>query len=65
LFIGAFGLKPSGLRPPHKRRILGDFFIIENTPEKIVLGNRACPFAEKVIGRTSMCGERRMSDAPF
>jgi predicted ArsR family transcriptional regulator len=38
-----------------KRRILGDFFIIEETPEKIVLGNRACPFAEKVIGRTSMC----------
>lgn len=38
-----------------KRRILGDFFIIEETPEKIVLGNRACPFAEKVAGRTSMC----------
>jgi predicted ArsR family transcriptional regulator len=38
-----------------KRRILGDFYIIEATPEKIVLGNRACPFAEKVIGRTSMC----------
>ncbi len=38
-----------------KRRILGDFYIIEETPEKIVLGNRACPFGEKVIGRTSMC----------
>jgi predicted ArsR family transcriptional regulator len=38
-----------------KRRIQGDFYIIEETPEKIVLGNRACPFAEKVIGRTSMC----------
>jgi predicted ArsR family transcriptional regulator len=38
-----------------KRRILGDFYIIEETPEKIVLGNRACPFAEKVLGRTSMC----------
>jgi predicted ArsR family transcriptional regulator len=38
-----------------KRRILGDFYILEQTPDKIVLGNRACPFAEKVIGRTSMC----------
>jgi predicted ArsR family transcriptional regulator len=38
-----------------KRRIQGDFFIIEETPEKIVLGNRACPFAEKVVGRPSMC----------
>jgi hypothetical protein len=38
-----------------KRRIRGDFFIIEETDEKIVLGNRACPFAEKVIGRKSMC----------
>lgn len=38
-----------------KRRILGDFYIIENTPERIVLGNRACPFGEKVLGRPSMC----------
>ncbi len=38
-----------------KRRIQGDFFIIEETPEKIVLGNRACPFAEKVVGRPAMC----------
>jgi predicted ArsR family transcriptional regulator len=38
-----------------KRRILGEFYIIEETPDKIVLGNRACPFAEKVLGRTSMC----------
>jgi predicted ArsR family transcriptional regulator len=38
-----------------KRRILGDFYIIEESPDKIVLGNRACPFAEKVLGRTSMC----------
>jgi predicted ArsR family transcriptional regulator len=38
-----------------KRRIRGDFFIIEQTPERIVLGNRACPFAEKVIGRPAMC----------
>lgn len=38
-----------------KRRIQGDFYIIEEDDEKIVLGNRACPFAEKVLGRPSMC----------
>jgi predicted ArsR family transcriptional regulator len=38
-----------------KRRIQGDFFIIEEDEEKIVFGNRACPFAEKVIGRPAMC----------
>ena len=38
-----------------KKRILGDFYVMEETPEKILLGNRACPFGDKVIGRTSMC----------
>lgn len=38
-----------------KRRIQGDFYVIEETKEKIVLGNRRCPFAEKVIGRPAMC----------
>jgi hypothetical protein len=38
-----------------KRRIQGDFYVIEEDGEKIVLGNRACPFAEKVIGRPAMC----------
>ncbi len=38
-----------------KRRIQGEFFVIEMTDEKIVFGNRACPFAEKVIGRPSLC----------
>jgi predicted ArsR family transcriptional regulator len=38
-----------------KRRIQGDFYIIEQTDEKIVLGNRACPFAEKVSDRPTMC----------
>ena len=38
-----------------KRRIQGDFFVIEQDNEKIVLGNRACPFAEKVIGRPALC----------
>lgn len=38
-----------------KRRIQGDFYVIEQDHEKIVLGNRACPFAEKVVGRPSLC----------
>lgn len=38
-----------------KRRIQGDFFIIEQTSEKIVFGNRRCPFGDKVIGRPSLC----------
>lgn len=38
-----------------KRRIQGDFFIIDEDDEKIVLGNRACPFAEKVVGRPALC----------
>ena len=38
-----------------KRRIQGDFFVIEEDDEKIVFGNRVCPFAEKVLGRPAMC----------
>ena len=38
-----------------KRRIQGDFYVIEQTSDKIVLGNRRCPFAEKVVGRPTMC----------
>jgi predicted ArsR family transcriptional regulator len=38
-----------------KRRIQGDFYIIAQDSEQIVLGNRACPFAEKVLGRPSLC----------
>jgi predicted ArsR family transcriptional regulator len=38
-----------------KRRIQGDFYIVERTPDKIVLGNRKCPFADKVINRPTMC----------
>ncbi|NEQ38656.1 MAG: transcriptional regulator [Okeania sp. SIO3I5] len=38
-----------------KKRIQGDFYIIEQDDEKIVFGNRVCPFAEKVIDRPSMC----------
>lgn len=38
-----------------KRRIGGDFYVIEQTDEKIVFGNRRCPFNEKVLGRPAMC----------
>lgn len=38
-----------------KRRIRGDFYVIEESDSKVVFGNRKCPFAEKVIGRPSMC----------
>jgi predicted ArsR family transcriptional regulator len=38
-----------------KHRIQGDFYVIEETDEKIVLGNRLCPFADKVLNRPSMC----------
>lgn len=38
-----------------KRRIDGKFFVIEESADKIVLGNHRCPFGDKVIGRPSMC----------
>ena len=38
-----------------KRRIAGDFYIISEDDEQIVLGNRACPFGAMVAGRPSMC----------
>lgn len=38
-----------------KRRIKGEFFIIEETEDRIVLGNRACPFGELVHKRPSLC----------
>ncbi|MEU6991050.1 methanogen output domain 1-containing protein [Streptomyces sp. NPDC046465] len=38
-----------------KRRLGGDFFVIEENERRIVLGNRVCPFGEKVVGRPSMC----------
>ena len=38
-----------------KRRIQGNFYVIEEREDRIVLGNRACPFAEKVEGRPSLC----------
>lgn len=38
-----------------KARIRGDFNVIEQDDEKIVLGNRACPFGDKVHGRPALC----------
>jgi predicted ArsR family transcriptional regulator len=38
-----------------KRRIQGDFYVISQDDEKIVLGNRACPFGDLVEGRPSLC----------
>ncbi len=38
-----------------KRRIQGDFYILEEHEDRIVLGNRACPFGSFVEGRPSLC----------
>jgi hypothetical protein len=38
-----------------KRRIQGDFYVIEESDEKIVLGNRRCPFGDKVLDRPALC----------
>ena len=38
-----------------KRRIQGDFYVIEQTDEKIVLGNRACPFGISKYCTLSVC----------
>lgn len=38
-----------------KRRIQGDFYIAEETEDRIVLGNRTCPFGGFVQDRPSLC----------
>ncbi len=38
-----------------KRRINGQFYIIEESDEKIVLGNARCPFGDMVQGRPALC----------
>jgi predicted ArsR family transcriptional regulator len=38
-----------------ERRIQGDFFVVEQSEERIVFGNRACPFGRQVVGRPSLC----------
>ena len=38
-----------------KRRIQGDFFVVDEDETRIVLGNRVCPFGEFVRERPSLC----------
>jgi predicted ArsR family transcriptional regulator len=38
-----------------KRRIDGDFFVMEETDNRLVLGNRRCPFGEYVADRPALC----------
>jgi hypothetical protein len=38
-----------------QRRIQGDFFVIEQTEDRIVLGNRVCPFETLSVNRPSLC----------
>jgi len=38
-----------------KRRIKSDYQLVSATTDKIVLQSTSCPFAEKVIGRPSLC----------
>ena len=38
-----------------KRRIQGDFYVIDESADKIVLGNRACPFGDRVVDRPALC----------
>ena len=38
-----------------KRRIQGDFYVISEDDEKIVFGNKRCPFGDKVVGRRALC----------
>lgn len=38
-----------------KRRIKGEFYVIEEREDRIVLGNAACPFGEMVHGRPALC----------
>ncbi|WP_244444251.1 methanogen output domain 1-containing protein [Lutibaculum baratangense] len=38
-----------------KARIEGDFYVVEEREDRIVLGNRACPFGEKVRDRPALC----------
>ena len=38
-----------------KRRIDGDFHVIEEREDRIVFGNTRCPFGDAVIGRPSLC----------
>ncbi|GAB4366765.1 MAG: methanogen output domain 1-containing protein [Kiloniellaceae bacterium] len=38
-----------------KRRIGGDFYVLEQSDEEILFGNRRCPFGAAVEGRPALC----------
>lgn len=38
-----------------KRRVGGDFYVVEEGDSKIVFGNRRCPFGKMVEDRPSLC----------
>src|SRR5262249_49477918 len=38
-----------------KRRVGGDFYVIEDEGRRVVLGKTRCPFGEAVKGRPSLC----------
>ena len=38
-----------------KQRINGDFYVVSQDEEKLVLGSRRCPFGDKVKGKQSLC----------
>jgi hypothetical protein len=38
-----------------KRSIEGDFFVVAQDDDRIELGNRVCPFGERVLGHPSIC----------
>jgi predicted ArsR family transcriptional regulator len=38
-----------------KRRIQGDFHVLDESEDRIVFGNRACPFGDKVLDRPALC----------
>src|SRR5690606_35863366 len=38
-----------------KQRIRGDFYVIEEDEEKVVFGNRRCPFGAFVENRPALC----------
>ncbi|RJG18289.1 transcriptional regulator [Alcanivorax profundi] len=38
-----------------KRRIEGDFYLLELSDQKIILGNRRCPFGGHANGRPALC----------
>ena len=38
-----------------KQRIQGDFRVVEESDDRIVLESTSCPFGDKVLGRPSLC----------